>query len=433
MRFTSFSYKDLKRVNIRDFFNRLYAKAFEEEDLMSSAAQVAFYFAFALFPLLLFLVSLFGIVLGTADAMRKELFFYLRQVMPYSAFDLVVKTLEEVTTGSSGGKITLGLLIALYSASAGIDSIRIALNGVYNLAETRSWFKTKPLSILITLILAILVFVALGGVFYGSRFLTLILDSINLPIPSPFFLTILQFAVVIVVLLSVFAILYNFLPKHRKGTWVWISPGAITGIALWVALSYAFKMYLGYFDSYNKTYGSLGAMIILMFWLYLTALVILIGGSINAVLQEFTDPKTAEAGVNKAIAKEIVENPDQLPADPNQKSDKVKASTEMLPATPSEQKSRITDKTGEESAALLTDPVGNLQNRQNLTETQNIAVSPHANVAEKSRKISANPVSAVSPKEPSQTNLPANLLAGTIFGFIAGLIYKNKVKDKHFK
>ncbi len=311
MTILSFKYQDLLDLNLKDFFYRLYDKGFNEEDLLSSAAQVAFYFTFALFPLLLFLISLFGIVLESADDLRTELFFYLSQAMPGSASDLVKKTIEEVTENSSGGKLTFGILVALYSASAGVDSIRIALNGVYNLTETRPWWRTKILSIILTLVLAVLITIALGVIFYGGKFLTLILDWINLPIPSPFFLGILQWVAVLVVLILTFALLYNYLPKHKKPSWVWITPGAIVGIVLWLGLSYAFRLYLGYFDTYDKTYGSVGAVIILMLWLLLTALVILIGGSMNAVLQEFTDPETAEAGAKKAAAKEVVVNPEQ--------------------------------------------------------------------------------------------------------------------------
>jgi len=309
MSLLSFTLEELKKLSPKDFFKRLYTKVIDEEDLMSAAAQVAFYFAFALFPLLLFLVTLFGIVLESADDFRGEMFFYLKQVMPGSAYELVQTTIDEVTKSSTGGKLTFGLLAALWSASAGVDSIRIALNGVYNLTESRPWWKTKLVSLLLTLGLAVLVTIALGVVFYGGKFIGLILNSINLSISSPFFLGILQVVTVLIVLISIFAIIYNYLPKHKKYTWVWVTPGAILGILLWLALSYAFRLYLGYFDSYNKTYGSLGAVIILMLWLYLTALVIIIGGTINAVLQEFTDPETAEAAANKAAAKVIIENP----------------------------------------------------------------------------------------------------------------------------
>lgn len=306
----SFSYEELKKIKLKDFAIRLYTKAIEEEDITSNAAQVAFYFAFALFPLLLFLVSLFGLVLESADDLRAEMFFYLSRVMPISAYELVQKTIQEVTESSSGGKLTFGILAAIWAASAGIDSIRIVLNGVYNLTETRPWWKTKLISLLMTFGLGILLMLALGIVFYGSKFVMLILNTLNLPIQSPIILGTLQWVIVSIVLVSIFALLYNFLPKHKNFKWVWVSPGAIISIVLWLLVSYAFRLYLGYFDSYDKTYGSLGAMIILMLWLYLTALVILVGGTINAVLEEFSDPETAQAAANKAAAKEIVEDPE---------------------------------------------------------------------------------------------------------------------------
>lgn len=310
MTLLGFTIKELRELDWKDFFSRFYTKAINEEDLTGSAAQVAFYFAFALFPLLLFLISLFGIVLESAEDLRSEMFFYLRQVMPGSAFDLVQETIHEVTENSSGGKLTFGILAALYSASAGIDSIRIALNGVYNLTETRPWWKTKLSSILLTLSLGILVTIALGIIFYGGKFVTTVLGWVNLPISSPFILGILQGIIIIITLVSIFAFLYNWLPNHKEHKWVWVTPGAIISIVLWVLFSYGFSLYLSYFDTYNKTYGSLGAVIILMLWLLLTALVILIGGTINAVMQEFSDPETAKAAIKKAEAQEIVENPD---------------------------------------------------------------------------------------------------------------------------
>jgi len=349
MSILSFTIKELKELNLKDFFTRIYTKSFDEEDLMSAAAQVAFYFAFALFPLLLFLISLFGIVLDTANDLRAEMFFYLRQVMPGSAYDLVQKTIQEVTESSSGGKLTFGFLVGIWSASAGVDSIRIALNGVYNLAEKRAWWKTKLLSLALTIGLGVLLTIALGVVFYGGKFISLVLGYISLPISSPFVLGVMQVIVVLIVLAVIFALIYNYLPKHKNYKWAWITPGTIIGIVLWLLLSYAFRLYLGYFNSYDKTYGSLGAVIILMLWLYLTALVILIGGTFNAVLQEFTDPETAEAGANKAAAKEIVENPDKA-ATSNKKAEILAALGRDSGGKNVERKNRISDSTGRDYA-----------------------------------------------------------------------------------
>ena len=129
---------DWKNFEWKKFFTRLYEKS-NDDDITGNAAQVAFYFSFALFPLLLFFLTVFGMVLSNAEELRAELFSYLSQVMPFSAFELVRTTLEEVAANSSGGKLTIGVLITLYSASAGIDNLRTALNEVYNLKETRSF------------------------------------------------------------------------------------------------------------------------------------------------------------------------------------------------------------------------------------------------------------------------------------------------------
>ena len=266
--------------NYIEFFKKLYKKV-NDDDILGNAAQVAFYFSFALFPLLLFLMSLFGLILGSKQELQQELFTLLGQVMPASAFQLVRDTMEEVTSSASGGKLTFGILITLWSASAGIDNMRGTLNEVYNLKETRSFLRAKLTSLALTIAVGILILIALAFVVYGSQ----ILDSI-LPIDSQYFLEALEWITTIVLVLLAFALLYNFAPNHQPLEWKWITPGAIVGVILWIIVSGAFRLYLSYFNSYAATYGSLGAMIILLLWLYLTALSILIGGAINAILDE---------------------------------------------------------------------------------------------------------------------------------------------------
>jgi membrane protein len=281
-------YRDGKKILFR-----LY-ETFWEEDVLSRSAQVAFYLSFSLFPLLLFLVNLFGLILVQADDLRLELFSYLRQIMPYSAYILVQKTILEVTENSSGGKLTFGFLIALWSASAGMDSLRVALNHVYKLKETRSWWLTKFESLLLTLLVIFLLSIVLGIVFYGWKFLSLLLALVKLPVESIIILQVIQWFTFIGVLLLTFGIIYRYLPNQKQSRCRWISPGSLTAIVLWILVTNAFRLYLNYFNNYDKTYGSLGAVIILMLWLYLTALVILIGGSLNSVITEFINENSTE-------------------------------------------------------------------------------------------------------------------------------------------
>jgi len=274
----------------KKFFLGLYAKA-TDNDIFSHAAQVAFYFSFALFPLLYFLVSLFGMVLDSSQGLRDELFANLRQIMPLSVFDLVRKTVDEIVANSTGSKATLGLVVTLWSASAGVDAIRNALNSIYELKESRPWWRTKLESLVVTLVITVLSAVMLATVFYGWQLVQQALALVGLMVTSPLILVSIQWISTLIVMLFACEVIYNFLPDFRKFRWVWITPGSIVAIILWLVLTTAFRTYLGYFNSYNKAYGSLGAVIIMMLWLYLTASSLMIGGAINAVLHEMVEDK----------------------------------------------------------------------------------------------------------------------------------------------
>lgn len=277
----------LPKIDWKRFFPRLYHKILDT-DVFNRAAQCGFYFSFAFFPLLFFLISLFGLVLVSTEGLKHELFVYLHEIMPRSAFDLVQKTLSEIIDNSSGGKLTLGLLVTLWSASAGIDSLRSSLNAVYELREGRSWWHTKLQSLVLTLLFIILVTVVLAGVAYGWKLVQLSLGYIGFEVTSPLVLVTIQWITILVVMLFVTEVLFSWVPCFDKFHWVWISPGAIVSMVLWVILTTGFRFYLQYFNTYDKAYGSLGAVIILMLWMYLTAMAVLIGGAINSVLTKMS-------------------------------------------------------------------------------------------------------------------------------------------------
>lgn len=274
-----------KTFEWKRFFVLLYERSVEA-DIFDRAAQVAFYFSFALFPLLYFLVSLFGIVLESSEGLRGELFSYLRQIMPLTVFDLVRKTIDEIVANSSTGKATLGLIIALWSASAGVDALRSALNSINGLKETRIWFKTKLQSLFFTFLVTILAMVMLAIVFYGWQLVQLGLAGIGVEVTSPLVLIAIQWVSILLAMLFACEIIYNLLPDFRIFKWIWITYGSIVAIVLWIVLTTGFRTYLSYFNTYNKAYGSLGAVIIMMLWLYLTAVALMIGGVINAALAE---------------------------------------------------------------------------------------------------------------------------------------------------
>lgn len=287
----------------KKFFPELYDKAFDT-DVFNHSAQVAFYFSFSFFPLLLFLVSLFGLVLDSTDALRNQLLIYLAQIMPASAYDLVHKTLDEIVETSSGGKLTLGIFITLWSASAGVDSLRSSLNAVYELKESRSWWHTKLQSLVMTLLFIMLIAVAVAGVTSGWKAVQFLLGGMGLEVTSPWVLISIQWAAIIVIMLFATAVIYSWVPGFKKFKWVWISPGAIVAILLWIGFTAGFRLYLQHFNTYNKAYGSLGAVIILMLWMYLTAMAILIGGAINSVLTEMLEADENENQEKAKLEKE---------------------------------------------------------------------------------------------------------------------------------
>jgi membrane protein len=276
------------------FSKELYDKFFET-DVMSASAQVAFYFSFAFFPLLLFLVSLFGLVLDSTDELRGQLYQYLAQIMPGSAYQLVQTTMDEIIETSSGGKLTLGLLVTLWSASAGIDSLRIALNRVYEVKETRSWWMTKLQSLVLTFLFILLLAIGLAAVTAGWTLVKVALAGMGFGVTSPWMVSTIQWATIVVVMVFSTAVVYSWLPCFKKFHWVWISPGSITAILVWILFGSVFRLYLQYFNTYNKAYGSLGAVIILMLWMYITGLALLVGGAINSVLTEMSEKRIIDA------------------------------------------------------------------------------------------------------------------------------------------
>lgn len=279
----------------KTFFLKLYAKV-DSTDIFNRAAQVAFYFSFAFFPLLLFLLTLAGMVLESTDSLKRDLYGYLFQIMPRSAYLLVRTTLEEIIESSSSGKLTIGIFITLWSASAGVDTLRNSLNAVYERKESRPWWKTKFQSLVLTFFFIILLALAMIVVSSGWKLFELLLDGAGLGfIDSPLILIAIQWVSLLIVLLFATEIIYSWLPCFDRFRWVWITPGSIVAMCLWLLFTGGFRLYLQYFNTYNKAYGSLGAVIILMLWMFLSGTAILIGGAINSVLTDMSEDSIKKA------------------------------------------------------------------------------------------------------------------------------------------
>lgn len=255
------------------------------DDVFGDAAKLAYYFLLALFPLLIFLTSAIGLVIGSGTGMRHTLFNYLAKVMPASAFQLISDTMLEVSTASGAGKLSLGLLAALWAASNGMSAITQALNTAYGVEETRAWWKQRVIAVGLTAALSVLIIAALGIVLGGGRILDHFAATHGLGTGLTTTWKILQGPIAFSFMLLAFALIYYLAPDLRDQDWKWITPGSVIGVLLWLLASFAFKGYLHFFDSYSKTYGSLGAVIVLMLWLYVTGLAVLIGGEVNSEIE----------------------------------------------------------------------------------------------------------------------------------------------------
>jgi membrane protein len=264
----------------------------QEDAILDRAAQLSYYFLLALFPLLLFLTTLFGYIDGAGSHLRNKLMSYLGDVVPASALQLVVVTIDEVTNARGGGKLSFGLLIALWAASSGVNAMGQALNAAYDVRETRPWWKLRLISMALTVALAVLIISALLIVLYGGRLGHSVAALIHQGGAFSVVWRIVQWPICLTSVFTAFSLIYHFAPNvgakprskrlpasdYRRR---WLSPGVVVAVVLWLLVSLGFRLYLHFFNSYSATYGSLGALIILMFWFYLTGAAILLGGEVN--------------------------------------------------------------------------------------------------------------------------------------------------------
>jgi membrane protein len=268
----------------RELGRRIWLEVYES-DIFTRAAALSYYFLLALFPLLLCLTVLLGYFAESGTELHKNLLNYLGHVVPRSASVLIDTTINEISNDASGGKLSFGLLAALWFASYGMGAISETLNAAYGVKESRPWWKYRLIAVGLTIALAVLIISALALVLYGCEIGEGAANRFGLGEAFTLTWNIFQWPIVLGFMLFAFALIYYFAPDLYHQKWYWITPGSITGVVLWVLVSYCFRIYLRYFDRFSLTYGSLGAVIILLLWFYLTGLAILVGGKVNAEIE----------------------------------------------------------------------------------------------------------------------------------------------------
>jgi membrane protein len=246
------------------------------------AAQLSYYFLFALFPFLVFLVTLLAYL--PVQGATEELVTRVAQIMPAQAANILRHQVNRLTMVQRPRLLTVGIIFTLWSASRGVDAIRTALNLAYDVKESRPFWKTQGMAVAVTVITAILVPLAVAAFALGGTAGEWLADHLGVARWYALIWAWLRWPIIALVLMFVVAVLYFALPDVKQ-EWRFITPGSVTGTLLWLAATYGFTQYAEHFGKYNVTYGSIGGVIVLMTWLYITGIVFIIGGEVNAALE----------------------------------------------------------------------------------------------------------------------------------------------------
>jgi membrane protein len=258
------------------------------DNLFGSAAELGYWFLFALFPTLVSASSIIGLTASHGAANYDRLLHYMALVIPPSAFTIVLETFNQITASSTGRKATFGLAIALWAASVGFSALQSSINTVYKIKETRPYWKVRGAAVLISTLLSLLITGILSSLLAADFLARLAsLHIAHHPLAGIVAVLIrgIGWMIAIGLLALLFALIYYWAPDVKVRQWRWLTPGSGIGIVGWVAASFGLRVYLHFFDGYTAVYGSLGAVIILLTWFYLSGLMLLLGAEVNSEIE----------------------------------------------------------------------------------------------------------------------------------------------------
>jgi membrane protein len=262
------------------------------DDIPGRAAALSYYFLLvALFPLLICLSALLGYLFAAETGLQQRLVAYLGSVMPRSAHEIVTLAVDDLLRAKGGAKLSFGLLVALWLASSGMEAAIEGLNVAFQITEFRPWWRRRAVALGLTVTLALSSGCALAVALAGGRIGSHLADIAGVPgVWSPLWRAV-QWTASLAFLLFSIALVYYFGPNlgSRRGRQV-VMPGALAALAGWIAASAGLRSYLDHFAAIGSSYGSLAAVIALLFWLYLTGAALLLGGEINSGIQPLFNP-----------------------------------------------------------------------------------------------------------------------------------------------
>jgi len=285
---------NLGGLSVRELARRVYHEI-DGDEVLDRAAALAYYLVFALFPTLLFLTALLGLL--PLPGLMDSLFRYVDQTLPGDAASVLRRTLAEIQRNAHGGLLSAGALGALWASSSGMNSMMSALNVAYDVGDRRPWWKRRLIALLLTVGFGLFSVGALVLLVFGGTIGEVVASRFGL---GAYFTTawnVVSMLLVIGCVLFALAMVYYLAPDAKQHWW-WVTPGSVTALVLWLGLSFGLRVYVTNFANYSATYGSIGGVILLILWLYLSGVVLLLGAEINSEIEH----AAAERGAMTAKA-----------------------------------------------------------------------------------------------------------------------------------
>lgn len=262
-------------------FLRQFVESFSRNQPLDLAAQLAYYAILSIFPFTMFVLTVVGYIpLHGLDA---QVIGAIYDVMPTEAAKLCDTTLHEIIGKQRGWLLWSTLLFAVWTASGGASGLITSLNRAYDVSETRSVWRVKLRALAVTLAGVLAIVIATSAMLIGPNIVHRLWAFFGLGGAFDRIWGVLRWPVAGVTLMGMVACIYYFLPNVKQ-KWRFITPGSVFAVLAWLASSLGFRLYVSHFPSYAKTYGALGTVVVLLVWLYLSGLMLIIGGEINAIL-----------------------------------------------------------------------------------------------------------------------------------------------------
>jgi membrane protein len=278
---------------------------FVRDDALGLAAQLAFYLILAIFPFILFCVAILDAFSSSSPQFVTELFDYLRRLLPEQVFGLIHSYTEDTLRNedTAPGLLSFGILGTIWATSGAFAALINALNRAYDVQETRPFWKVRGIAILMALGLSALILTGVLLLVAGPSIGRTIAEVFTLGDEFMVVWNLVRWPAALLFMLATVALLFYFAPDANQ-PFRWITPGGFVGIALWILASVAFNLYLSSdFNTYDKTYGSIGTVIILLLYLYISSLMILFGATLNATLVRIKEEVSGEQILDAEPAK----------------------------------------------------------------------------------------------------------------------------------